>query len=152
MKHENTFLWILRLSWPLLGGSWGAWVGFGGYGRITPNADSFGSLLTLGFFTFFGAAGCIVGAVSAALIGGLGQWLLRRLSMPIVGAVCVATIVNALLLWQLADLVQARFPGLRAPLTAPGAAPKTPLRPDNPCTLPPPENPKERANWNAECR
>jgi hypothetical protein len=52
MKRGNLLWWAVRLSWPLLGGVWGAWLGFGGYLRLPQNADSFATVLALFFLVF----------------------------------------------------------------------------------------------------
>jgi hypothetical protein len=78
--------------------------------------------------------------------------LLRHLGAGISGALSVATLVNALVLWQVAGLVQAKYPGLRPPAASPPASSTTRLAPENPCAHLPPENPKERAIWDSECR
>jgi hypothetical protein len=113
MKHESRGVWVVHVSWAVLGGVWGAWVGFGGYLRLPNNADSFGTMLAGGFFGFFALLGFLLGAASAALIGGSVERLLRRSGMGVMGALSVATLVNAIVLWQLVGWVQGRFPGLR---------------------------------------
>lgn len=142
----------MRISWALLGGALGAWLGFGGYTRLTPNADSFASLFALGFFGFFAWVGLFAGMACGALIGGLCEWLLRRLGAGIAVALGVATLVNAIALWQITGLVEAKYPGLRtAPAQRPAVAPaKPPFR--NACSEPPPADAKQRAQWNLECR
>ena len=115
MKHENYFWWAVRISWPLLGGVSGAWLGFGGYLRLPQNADSFATVFALGYFSMFAWVGLFSGMVSGALIGGLVERLLRRFGVGIAGAVIMATLVNALVLWQIVGLAQAKYPGLRPP-------------------------------------
>jgi hypothetical protein len=76
--------------------------------------------------------------------------------------------VNALAIWQIADLVQTRYPGLRADGSAklhlggnPGARSPTVASPVSStpgpssrtsCSDPPPTQPKERGIWDSECR
>lgn len=88
-----------------------------------------------------------------ALIGGSVDKLLRRFGVGIVGALSVATPVNALVLWQIAGVVQARYPGLRPPAARP-AVPSTNRLPSekNACTHPPVMNARQRADWELECR
>jgi hypothetical protein len=113
MTHESRGVWAVRVSWAVLGGGWGAWAGFGGYLRLPTNADSFGSMLAAGFFGLFALLGLLLGAASGALIGGSVERLLRRTGAGVIGAVSVATLVNAIVLWGLVEWVRARFPGLR---------------------------------------
>ncbi|HIJ81005.1 MAG TPA: hypothetical protein HPP76_04795 [Desulfuromonadales bacterium] len=157
MTPGDTFLTITRISWPFLGGAWGAVVGFGGYLNVSHNADSFGSFFALGFFVFFAVVGLLAGAVCGMLAGGITEKLLCYFGIGVAGAVSAATVVNVLVIWQLAGFVQNRYPGLRAPavkphVAKPAASPPVRIPAANPCAQPPPENPKERANWNAECR
>jgi hypothetical protein len=152
MKRGSAFCWLVRLSWLVLGGAWGAWVGFGGYLRLPHNADSFGTVFALGFFGLFAWIGLIAGMACGALIGGLFEMLLRRIGAGAILAVSVASLANALLLWLIAVLVHASFPGLRppemkvpAPVTAsPGTA--------YTCANPPPQHSRERKSWELECR
>ena len=114
MTSETTFVRLARLSWPVLGGVWGGWLGFGGYLRLPQNADSFAMVFAIGYFILFACVGLVVGGASGALVGGLVEKLLRQLGVPIAGALCVATLVNVLALWQIADVVQTQFPGLKS--------------------------------------
>lgn len=114
MKHETRGVRVVRLSWPVLGGVSGAWMGFGGYLRLPNNADSFGTMIAAGFFGVFALAGLLLGVAAGALIGGSVERLLRRSGLGIIAALSVATLVNAVVLWQLAGWVHARFPGLRS--------------------------------------
>ncbi len=91
--------------------------------------------------------------------GGLTEKLLSYLGVWEYCAVCVATVVNALVIWQLIVIVQTMYPGLSHPVTTSNVAtqPKESstkkVQPENPCTQPPPpEKSKERASWDAECR
>jgi predicted lipid-binding transport protein (Tim44 family) len=152
MKHGNHFWWTIRVTWPLLGGVWGTWLGFGSYLRLPQNADSFATVFALGFFSFFAWVGLFAGMASGALTGGLVERLLRRFGAGIAGAMIVATLVNALVLWQIAGLVQTKFPGLRYPIAKPPAYSTTKLPLVNFCAHPPSKNSKERAIWNSECR
>jgi hypothetical protein len=160
MKRESTYWWVVRILWPLLGGTWGAWLGFRGYFRVYLNADTFAPVFVLGFYMFLGLIGLIAGAASCALIGGLVEKLLRYFGVGIVAALSVATLVNVLALWQIGDFVQAKYPGLSAERAAkphrnnaPGdLAPADKGSYQNPCSEPPPTDTKERAIWDAECR
>lgn len=146
---------LVRLSWPVLGGAWGAWTGFGGYLRLPHNADSFGSLLALGFFVAFALAGLVAGGAAGALVGGVVDAGLRRLGVGVAAAVLAATVVNALAMWLIIGFVQEQFPGLRSQVparvgqTAPAAP--VPGRTGS-CQEPPPAPSKERAVWDSECR
>lgn len=122
MKDGNRFWRAVRISWPVLGGAWGAWIGFGGYLGIAPNADSFATLLAMGFYVVFAVVGLLAGVVIGGLTGGLVEWLLRRVGVGLAGALIVATVVNVLVLWQVAGFVQAKYPGLNAPAAKPSLA------------------------------
>ena len=78
------------------------------------NPDSFGPMLVLGFYAFFALIGLVAGAALCALVGGLVERLLRYLGVGIAAALVVATVVNALALWQVGDFVQSKYPGLGA--------------------------------------
>jgi len=117
MNPESKFLWAVRISWPLLGGAWGAVVGFGGYHGLAHNADSFGTMIAQGFFITTAIIGLIAGILCGVLVGGLTEKLLRYLGVWIVCAVCVATVVNALVIWQLIGIFQTKYPGFRPPVT-----------------------------------
>jgi len=150
--RDGSPLWkAVRISWPVLGGLWGGWLGFGGYPQLSRNADSFAMVFALGFYIFFGCIGLVAGMASAALTGGLVEWLLRRLGMRIAGAVTAATLASALVLWQIAGFIQAKYPGLRHSSAVHPVTPVTdPHR--NPCANPPPAPSRERELWNSECR
>jgi hypothetical protein len=160
MKRESPYWWVVRILWPLLGGSWGAWLGFRGYFRVHLNADTFAPVFVLGFYAFFVLIGLIAGAALCALIGGLVERLLRYFGVGIVAAFSVATLVNVLALWQIGDFVQAKYPGLRAEKAAKPHRSNAPreLAPadkgsyQNPCSEPPPTDTKEREIWDSECR
>jgi hypothetical protein len=152
MKDGNTFCRAVRISWPVLGGAWGAWVGFGGYLGVAPNADSFAMVFVSGFYGLFALIGLVAGMTSAALTGGLVEWLLRRFGVGLAGAVGVATVVSALVVWQLSDIVQAKSPGLRPPTAKSAVFSPTKSSLANPCARMPPENSKEREIWDSECR
>jgi hypothetical protein len=144
----------MRVSWPLLGGVWGFIVGFGGYKSLPHNADSFGTMIAQGFFISTAIIGLFAGMIIAMLVGGLTERVLRLLDMHISTAVCIATAVNGLVIWQLVGIVQHRYPGLRHPVNK-SLTDKPIPKPQqyNPCAQSPPaENSKERANWDAECR
>ncbi len=154
MMRQNPYCWIVRLSWPLLGGAWGAWLGYRGYVHLPSyNADSAGSLLVSVFFLFFAVVGLFAGAASGALIGGLVEWFLRRSGARIVTALSVATLVNALLLWQIVDFIQVKYPGLRANsgINSQALIPAD-KRSYQTCSSPRPIDPRERVSWDAECR
>lgn len=168
MKDGSPYWWAIRVSWPLLGGAWGVWLGFGGYLRLPQNADSFATLVALVFFSVFAWVGLFAGMASGALIGGLAETLLRRFGAGIAGALIVATLVNALVLWQIAGVIEAKYPGLRSADTArphPGSpagmrspagdrpVPSTAGLPSRySCANPPPAQSRERELWNSECR
>jgi len=140
------------MSGPLLGGLCGAWLGFGGYLRLPQNADSFASVFAIVFFSFFAWAGLFAGMASGALIGGCVEWLLRRFGAGTAGAVSVATLVNALVIWQIVVFAQAKYPGLRHPDVKPSVSSTPKPAPENPCAKQPPANTRERALWDSECR
>ncbi len=159
----------LRISWPVLGGVWGAWLGFGGYARIPSNPDSFGSMLALWFFVFFAVIGLLAGAVAGALIGGAVEALVRRCGAGIAAAMLVATVLNALALWQISGFVQAKYPGLRsqaaeasggagaaaaraAAVRGSGNPVPEPSRNNSCSEPPPPPQSRERTAWESECR
>jgi hypothetical protein len=152
MKNRNPFLWAVRISWALLGAAWGAWVGFGGYLGLPYNADSFASVFALAFFSFFAWVGLLVGMASGVLIGGLVEVLLSRFGAGIPAAVVMATLVNALVCWQVAELVREKFPGLRPPIARPPVSSTTTKPAENPCARLPLDDVKERALWDSECR
>jgi hypothetical protein len=152
--------WAIRILWSLLGGTWGAWQGFGGYFSVDLNADSFAPVFVLGFYVFSGLLGLIAGATACALIGGLVERVLRYFGVGLVAALCVATLVNVLALWQISAFVQAKYPGLSAERAAkphrsnkPGEhSPANKGSYRNPCLEQPPADTKERAIWDSECR
>ncbi|MDP3091634.1 MAG: hypothetical protein Q8N04_13215 [Nitrospira sp.] len=133
MKDGNAFWRAVRISWPVLGGLWGAWIGFGGYLGVAPNADSFAMLLAMGFYVVFAVAGLLAGIAIGGLTGGIAEWLLRRVGVGIAGALIVATVVNALVLWQVAGFVQAKYPGLNAPAAKLAVSSTIKSSPANPC-------------------
>lgn len=73
-------------------------------------------LFASGFFGVFAGVGLVAGMVAGALIGGLVESRLRRSGAGIAVALSVATAVNALSLWLIVGVVQAKYPGLRPPL------------------------------------
>jgi predicted lipid-binding transport protein (Tim44 family) len=109
-------------------------------------------VFALGFFSFFAWVGLFAGMASGALTGGLVEKLLRRFGAGVASAICVATLVNALVLWQIAGFIQVQFPGLRPPAAKPAVSAPTKSAPENTCAHPPPENSRERKSWEAECR
>jgi predicted lipid-binding transport protein (Tim44 family) len=95
----------------------------------------------LGFFGLFAWIGLIAGMACGALLGGLFEMLLRRFGAGALAAVSMATLANALLLWLIAALVHASFPGLRPPaIKIPAPATASPATP-NPCANTPPDIP-----------
>ena len=122
MKDGNAFWRAVRISWPVLGGVWGAWIGFGGYLGIAPNADSFAMVFVMGLYGVFAVVGLLAGIAIGGLTGGFVEWLLRRVGLGIAAALIVATVVNGLVLWQVAGFVQAKYPGLRTPAAKPSAS------------------------------
>ncbi|MBL0226203.1 MAG: hypothetical protein IPQ16_11720 [Geobacteraceae bacterium] len=124
MKQEGKLLWIVRISWPLLGGIWGALLGLGGLLQLPQNADSFGTVFAQGFFIIAACIGLLAGGACGVLVGGLTEKLLLRLGVRAASAVCVATVVNAIVIWQLAGLIQNKYPGFRPPVEkSDGASP-----------------------------
>jgi hypothetical protein len=119
MKPDSIFLWAVRISWPLLGGAWGALAGFGGYHRLANNADSFGTMIAQGFFIGTAIIGLIAGMACGMLVGGLTEKLLTSLGVWAVCAVCVATLVNALVIWQLVGILHMKYPGFHPSATKP---------------------------------
>lgn len=158
MKPGSMLLWAVRISWPLLGGVWGAVAGFGGYNGLANNADSFGTLFAQGFFITTAIIGLFAGITCGVLVGGVTERLLRYLGAWPLFALCVATAVNALVIWQLVGVVQTKFPGFRPPAAKPDAATQSKeslthkRQAKSPCEQPPPQNAQERAIWDAECR
>ncbi len=169
MKAGSAWWQAVRISWPVLGGVWGAWAGFGGYLQLPHNADSFAYMFAMGFFIFFAVVGLIAGAAIGALIGGSIEAVMRRFGIGVAAAMGVATVLNALAISQIVDVVQTKYPGLRAPRgmtlggegTAawPGAAVRgagAPAREPNrssSCSDPPPlPLSRDRAAWDSECR
>ena len=155
MKPESMLLRVVRMSWPLLGGIWGAATGLGGYRPLAQNADSFGAFFANGFFITTAIIGLGAGIICGLVVGGLTEKLLRNLGVWVVCAVCVATMLNALVIWQLTGIVKTKYPGFQSPVLKPKVATKpiNKFQTVNPCDQPPPpENSKERTNWDAECR
>lgn len=162
MKREGPYWWIVLVSWPLLGGAWGAWVLFRGpYSRLSHmNADSFAPVFVWGFAVFFAFVGMIAGAAICALIGGFFEWLRRRFGIASIAAIGVATLVNVLILWQIGGFVQTKYPGLSPDRAvkphrsnASGElAPADKGSYQNPCSGPPPTDSRKREIWDSECR
>ena len=159
MKSDRLLVWTVRISWYLLGGGWGAIAGFGGYHGIAINADSFGTMFAQGFFIATAIIGLFAGMACGGVVGGLTEKLLRYLGVSTAYALCVATLVNILVIWQLIGMVQTKYPGFRPTVTTSNAASKPKessahkLQSENPCAQPPPPaNTKERSLWDTECR
>ena len=150
--HGNSAARIVRISWALLGGLWGAWLGFGGHFRLPSNADSFATFFATGFFSFFAVVGFASGMAVGVLVGGLTEKLLRHLGVGTVGAALAATLVSAAVLWQVGGVVQAKLPGLRAPVPGPAVSPARETPPEQACDKEPPANSPQHASWEAECR
>lgn len=144
------------LCWTVLGGLWGAWVGYQGSLGIKDNPDSFGSFFAHWFFVIFGFAGALVGMALSAFIGIAAKKLSRLLPMPNLPAVLATTLVCAVTLWQITALLQTRYPGLRAPAAEVRAGESINRPADHAnahtCKNPPPVDSKERASWQLECR
>lgn len=163
MKRDSPYWWFTRVLWPLIGGAWGAWVGFQGMFQHTVphmNADTTAPIFVWGFFAFFAGVGLFAGAASATVIGGSVEWLLRHIGIGIGPAIGVATLVSVVALSQITAFLQAKYPGLRAERAeeshrskATGAiAPADQGSSEKPCLAPPPTDTKARATWDAECR
>jgi len=163
MKRDSPYWWFTRVMGPLIGGAWGAWVGFQGlFQHSVPHmsGDTAAPIFIWGMFVFFAGVGLFVGAASATVIGRSIEWLLRRIGIGIFPAIGVATLVNVVALWQLTDFVQTKYPGLRAERAekfhrskATGEiAPADKGSSEKPCLGPPPTNTRERASWDNECR
>jgi hypothetical protein len=162
MKGGHPHWWFASLFCPLLGIAWVVWFWLPGMLQRLPHlgGDTFAPLFALGFFGFFALLGLAAGATSATLVGASIDWLLRRIGIGAIAAMVMATLVNLLALWQATDILQARYPGLRAGAVVKPASDKASRVPDpagngataNPCAISPPTDKKERANWEAECR
>lgn len=159
MKTDRLLVWVVRISWPLLGGGWGALAGGGGYHGMFNNADSFGTMFAEGFFIATAIIGLFAGIACGVLTGGLTEKLLRYLGVRTAYALCIATAVNTLVIWQLIGMVQTKYPGFRSPESNPSTTSKPKeysdhkLQSKNPCEqAPPPANTKERSWWETECR
>ncbi|MSN25510.1 MAG: hypothetical protein GJV46_06515 [Geobacter sp.] len=156
MNHEAKILSAIRISWPLLGGTWVAVLGMGGFLRLPQNADSFGTMIMQVFFISVVVFGVLAGGAIGVLVGGLTEKLLLRLGIRDASAVCVASVVNVLVIWQLVGIVQTSYP-VFGPVTKPqkiNHKTSNVKRPSvNPCEQPPPPaNTKERDYWDSECR
>ena len=166
--NQGPWWQAVRIAWALLGGVWGAWLGFGGALRLPDNADTFAALFAYLFFGFFALGGLLAGALAGAAIGISAETLLRRFGAGTAITLCLATLANVLVLWQIADFIQAKYPGLRAegpakvqrgsslgaryPGIAGAASPVTGITVRKTCLDPPPTQSSERASWDAECR
>lgn len=142
---------LVRTSWPVLAGVWGAWLGAQGYRGIPYNADSFATTFALAFFSVFALIGLGAGLLVGAALGRLSDGLLRRLGAGPPAALAIATVVTALACWQIGEVVQARFPGFGRPACTP-ATPIAKSPAENACASPPPEDPRKRRLWDSECR
>ena len=111
--EDATSVRWLRRSWPWLGGAWGVWIGFGGHFGVRASADSFGSMLALGFFGAFAALGLPAGAAVGAGVGRLVHALARRIGVGALAAALLATALTGAAIWALGSEVQRQFPGLQ---------------------------------------
>ena len=156
MKPDPVFWRMVRMCWPLFGGAWGAWLVVRRLPGVSINGDSFGGAAFWMFGLFFAIIFLIAGAAIAAVLGRLVEWLLRRQGAGVAGAVTVATLVNALAIWQIGELLQANAPGLRGRVAAKpepgGAPPRNQVPPRSGCLDPRPTDAHGATIWDAECR
>lgn len=152
MKRGRTLLWIARSSWALFGGIWGARIGFVGALALPYNADSFANFFANGIFGFYALMGSVTGMIAGVLVGTLTEWLLRSVGVANPSAVSFATVVSALALWVLGGIVQAKYPGLRPPISKPAVSSHELHPAERPCEIVVPEDSPQRASWEAECR
>ena len=152
---------LTRVLWSVLGGAWGAWVGFQGLFSQLPhlNADSAAPLFVWMTFGLFGLIGLFVGALLGGLTGRCADWLLRRLGAGNGAALVVASLLTGLVVWQVTGFVQHRYPGLRAPTltqdaraVTPQTGPSDATPRQDPCKASPPTDVRDRAAWDLECR
>lgn len=159
MKPDGRVWRVLRMCWPLFGGTWGAWLVVRRLLEIRLNPDSFGSAAYLMFGSIFAIIFFVAGAAIAALLGRLVEWLMRRVGAGVAAAVVVATLANVLAIWQIGAFVQATSPGLRAPVAVkPRAAKSVDVPPRasqdsryKTCRDPRPVDAREAAAWDSEC-
>jgi len=161
MKASMPYARLTRVLWSVLAGAWGAWVGFQGLFSQLPhlNADSAAPLFVWMTFGLFGLIGLFVGALLGGLIGRCADGLLRRLGAGIGAALVMASLLTAVVIWQVTGFVQHRYPGLRAPTVTqdtpavtPPKGPSDAARSQNPCQASPPTDARDRAAWDLECR
>jgi len=161
MTRAMPYARLTRVLWPVLAGAWGAWVGFQGLFSQLPhmNADSAAPLFVWMTFGLFGLVGLCIGALLGAVIGRCADSLLQRLGAGTGAALVLASLLTALVIWQVTGFVQHRYPGLRAPATAqvqraasPQIGPPDAAGRPNPCEASPPTDARERAAWDLECR
>lgn len=151
---------LLRTCWPLFAGAWSGWLVVRRLLEMHWNGDSFGSAAYLMFGLCFAFIFFMVGAAIAVLLGRLVESLMRRSGAGVAVAVIVATLLNALAIWQIGNYVQSQVPALQArdvPQAQRTIAPAADAAADkgsyqDPCATPPPADSPERANWDAECR
>ncbi len=166
MKSDPLIWRMVRTSWPLCGGAWGAWLVLRPLRGVSINGDSMAGVGVWIFGVFFIFIFFMVGAAIAALVGHLVHWLMRRGGVGVASAVTVATLASALAVWQAGELVLAQSAGLRgpgatksrppptlrAPLKQPLKPPSDQLAPRSGCQQPRPTDATGAAMWDAECR
>jgi hypothetical protein len=155
-SKEQKASWLIRALWPMLAGLWGAWLGAGGYSRISFNGDSLAQIFVGGYFAWFALIGLAVGVFTGALVGGGTEWLLRRFSLGSIPALLGASLVCFWACLTLSNAVQMHYPGIQPPATKKTDLPQADIAPppmtNNPCLSKPPTDPRQRRAWEAECR
>jgi hypothetical protein len=159
MKPDD-FWRIVRKCWPLFGGAWCAWLVVQRLLGVSINGDTFGGVAYWIFGLFFAIIFFLAGAAVAALLGRMVEWLMRRAGAGVAAAVVVATLANALAIWQIGAFVQVTTPGLRAPVTVKPKLEGSSGEPSRAsqdsryktCRDPRPVDAREAAAWDSECR
>lgn len=155
--------WFTRVWYPVMGGAWGGWIGLQGlFQHLAPavNRDTAAPIFVSVAYAAFAVIGLVAGAALATVVGGSTDWALQRLGAGRVATVCLALLVTVFALWQITDLVQTTYPGLRAERAeghdrrnAAGTGTSADQNAHrNPCLDPPPTEARERVSWDAECR
>ncbi len=164
MTHTTDRAWIVRAAWSVGGGIVGASLGLGGYDRLPPNADGFGTMFAQGFFLAVAGGGLVIGAALGALIGRAIEALLRRVGARTSVTLSVATVVTVLMLVWIRDRVLAQYPGFRPATDATqraeskrvvGIATDSSTRErasQTACAAPPPTEARALRLWREECR